>query len=256
MRLSYNLIKENRVLDKESKVINTEIILPKEAEVSNKNENENYEMLINDAKKYSEDCRKEANEILEKAKEEKEKLLSETEEKCKELEREAYDKGYEQGLNNGHEDGKKEAYDSCVPEATKYANEIKEKADKMLKNATSDYEKYLDEKKQEILELSVNIASQILKREVNKDSAINSLVDEAVKLSKGAENMVIKCNEAHVEELKKHIERWKTIDNIKGDIFVPPDEDMEKGNAKIEKSTGVIEVGIDIGLEKIKDAIL
>lgn len=254
MHLSYNLIKENRVLDRESKVISTEIILPKDADVSE--DDENNQMLINDAKEYIQDYKNKADEILANAKEEKEKLLSEAEENCKRLEKEAYEKGYEQGLNNGHEDGKKEAYDSCVPDAQKYADEIKEKADNLLKNATTDYERYLYEKKSEILELSLSIASQILKREVDNDAAINSLVDEAVKLSKGAQNMVIKCNEAHVEELKKHIAKWKTIDNIKGDIFVLQDDSMEKGNAKIEKSTGVIEVGIDIGLEKIKDAIL
>lgn len=254
MHLSYNLIKENRVLDRESKIISTEVILPKDGITSENNED--FEAAASDAREYIENYKEKAEEILTNAKEEKERLLNEAEEKSKELEKEAYEKGYEQGINNGHEDGKKEAYDSCVPDAMKYAEEIKAKADELLRNATSDYESYLDEKKQEILELSVNIAQKILKREVNDKAAINSLVDEAVGLSKGAENMVIKCNEIHVEELKKHITKWKTIDNIKGDIFILPDESMEQGNAKIEKSTGVIEVGIDIGLEKIKNAIL
>ena len=68
-------------------------------------------------------------------------------------------------------------------------------------------------------------------------------------------NCVIRCNESHVEEFKANIENWKKKYDISGEIFIMADNKLEPGNAWIEKSSGKMEIGIDIGLEKLEQAI-
>ena len=46
------------------------------------------------------------------------------------------------------------------------------------------------------------------------------------------------------------------INSIKEKLFILPDDEIHPGNAIIEKNTGKIEVGIDIGLERIKQVLI
>lgn len=85
---------------------------------------------------------------------------------------------------------------------------------------------------------------------------MNNLVEEAFKLSKGEESMVIKVNKVHIEKLKENIDKWKVAYDIKNEIFILEDTFLEPGNAVIEKTSGIIKVGIDSGLSEIKKALI
>ena len=195
-------------------------------------------------------------DMLADAKFKSEKYILESIEKSKVIEKEAYEKGYAQGHSNGLEDGYKEAYEKYIPEARKQAEDMITNAEVILSSAKSDYERYLELKKNEILELVLTISNKILKNVALDVTAINKLIDEAIELSKDEENIVIRCNSIYEEELKKNVPVWKTLNNIKGEIFIMADNSMNPGNAIIEKKSGKIEVGIDIGLEKLREAIL
>lgn len=253
MHLSYNVIKENRTIAKESKKITTESIVEIKSDEVAGNINS---VTLEEAQAYISNYERLGQNIIEDAKRKRDEYIYGASEKAAVIEREAYEKGYTQGIANGEEDGRKKAYESCIPEATKEAEEIILKAEKILASAQDMFESYLEEKKKEIIELSVSIAEQILKREVTDKASINGLVEEAIKLSKGEENVVIRCNPMYEEELQKQIPVWKTLNNILGEIFVLVDDSMECGNAVVEKKTGKIIVGLDIGLERIKEAIL
>lgn len=258
MHSSYNLIKENAVLSKDTKVIKTEFKMDIQAhELQDNNDQETPQgITYEEAQTFIKNYEKIGKNIIEDAKLQKNKIIIEATEKSAIIEREAYEKGYAQGMENGQEDGKKQAFDIVIPEATKKAEEMIARAESTLKSALADYAAYMESKKSEIIELSITIAQQILKREILNKSGLNSLVDEAIKLSKNSENIVVKCNSKHISDLQKEIPVWKSVNNIKGEIFILADDNMECGNAVIEKETGKIEVGIDIGLEKIKQAIL
>ena len=161
-----------------------------------------------------------------------------------------------QGIKNGEEDGKKEALETYLPQAKAEAEEIRQKATNIILRANEDYADYLESKKKEIVDLAFTIAEQVLHKELKKENSLNELVEEAIKLSKGEENIVIKCNPLYEEELKKNAELWQATNNISGKIFIMVDDDIEEGNAIVEKNTGKIVVGIDVGLKRIQDAIL
>ena len=85
--------------------------------------------------------------------------------------------------------------------------------------------------------------------------SMNSIVEEAFKISKGEDNVILKVNSIHVEELKSQIDKWKISYGIKNEIFVLKDETLEPGNAVLEKPSGIIKVGVEIGMEQIRKAL-
>lgn len=259
MQSSYSLIKKGFAKEGKSRVISTEY-------VSKKPVLEEFEEINGGAdqikipqidpeellKKY-EDI---GQRIIEDAKREKQAIALRAQMEANVSEKEAYEKGYEQGLKNGYEDGYKKAYDETIDAAKEEASEIVNKAEILLKSAHENYEKYLEIKKADVISLALEIAQDIVQRELSKDDSMNAIVEEAFKISKGEENVILKVNSIHVEKLKSEVERWKVSYGIKNEIFILADEFIEPGNAILEKSSGIVKVGIETGMEQIRKVLL
>lgn len=194
--------------------------------------------------------------IIADAENEKKALLLRTQMEASNAEKNAYEKGYEQGIKNGYDDGYKKAYDETIENAQKQAEDIVGRAENLLRSAQSDYADYLDRKKNEVIKLALNIAESITRKSLSCDDSMNSIIEEAFKISKGEESIILRANSIHVEELKKNCERWKLSYAIKNEVFVIIDDSMEPGNAILEKPSGIVKVGVDIGMEQVKKAIL
>ncbi|WP_252233984.1 FliH/SctL family protein [Clostridium sp. ZS1] len=256
MQSSYSIIKKNCALDAEKKKISTEYVSKKieldenfeevQEEVYSKEE---VEALI---AKYEEIGKR----IIQDANNEKQGIILRGTMQAQNLEKEAYEKGYEEGLQNGYDDGYKKAYDENIDLAKAKSQEIIDKAEDVLRSANENYAKYLEDKKSDILKLSLEIAKNILRKELGHEDSMNLLVEEAIQLSKDEENLIIKCNSFHAEELKSQVNRWKISYSIKDEIFILNDDFIEPGNAIIEKPNGKVIVGFDIGMEAIKKEIL
>ncbi|MBN1037808.1 flagellar biosynthesis protein [Clostridium botulinum] len=256
MQSSYSIIKKNCALDAEKKKISTEYVSKKieldenleevQEEVYSKEE---VDVLI---AKYEEIGKR----IIQDANNEKQGIILRGTMQAQNLEKEAYEKGYEEGLQNGYDDGYKKAYDENIDLAKAKSQEIIDKAEDVLRSANENYAKYLEDKKSDILKLSLEIAKNILRKELGHEDSMNLLVEEAIQLSKDEENLIIKCNSIHAEELKSQVNRWKISYSIKDEIFILNDDFIEPGNAIIEKPNGKVIVGFDIGMEAIKKEIL
>lgn len=258
MQSSYSLIKKGFAKEGNNKVISTEYVSKKSAlgELEGEKEEDSEvkapridpEELL---KKY-EDI---GQRIIEDAKREKQAITLRAQMEATAAEKEAYEKGYEQGLKNGYEDGYKKAYDETIDGARAEASEIVNKAEILLKSAHENYEKYLEAKKVEVVKLALEIAESIAKKELSRDDAMNVIIEEAFKISKGEDNVILKVNSVHIEELKAQVERWKVSYGIKNEIFVITDESIEPGNAILEKPSGMVKVGVEIGMEQIRKAL-
>lgn len=250
MQSSFNIIKEHRAFDGEKKKISTSY----QKGISKDDKGNIYSekgVTLEEAKSYLDGYEQMASTILQDANTRSKRLLEESVIKAQLTEKEAYDLGYEQGLKNGFEDGRKEALEKAKEETDKMIDE----ATNVLLKAEKDYNDYLESKKTDILNLVLEISSKVLYREVSENSNISEMVEEAIELSKDEENIIIKCNPVHSEELKKHIDIWKPSYNISKEIFILDIKDMKIGNAIIEKNSGKVKVGIEEGLEKIKNVL-
>lgn len=260
MHSSYNIIKSQFTKNSEKKVISTDYEVKnvltelleeevgEEEEIQVKPQIDPEEIL----RKYEEI----GKTIIREAQQNKQKIEIEAQINAENKEKEAYEKGYIQGTKNGEEDGYNKAYNETIEKAKAEAEEIVKKAEEILKNAQTDYAEYLEGKKNEIINLALNIAGNILRKKLDKSDSMNELIEEAFRLSKGEKSIVIKINPQYEEEIKKYVDKWKIEYSIKGEVFIMADDSIGKGNAVIEKSSGVIKVGIDIGMEQIKKALL
>ena len=259
MQSSCKLIKRGFAKEGDSKIISTEYKIKKpmfeefEAETEEEEEEKAPQIDPEELLKKYEDIGK---RIIEDAKREKQAIALRGEMEANAAEKAAYEKGYEQGLKNGYEDGHRKAYDETIEVAKIEASEIINKAETLLKSAHENYENYLEVKRVDIIKLALEIAEGITKRELSKDKGMNELIEEAFKISKGEDNIIIKTNSVHVKEIKAEIERWKIAYSIKNEIFVIIDENIEPGNAILEKPSGLVKVGVEIGMEQIRKAIL
>ncbi|MGL5479199.1 MAG: FliH/SctL family protein [Clostridium sp.] len=248
MQSSYNLIKASKSLEGNEKTIQTTYIRENGACGIGTDD------LDIDPKEIVTQYKEMANNILEEAQKTRERMLVDIMEESKRLEKEAYENGYRQGFDNGIEDAKKEAYENIIPNANLEASNIINNAHEILKNANSEYNTYLEDKKEEIVDLAFSIAEQILKRKIEVDNSISDIVDEAIKDAKGENSLLIRANALDVDELKSNIDRWKISKGIRDGIFVIEDN-IDRGNVIIEKDSGIIEAGIEVGLRKIKESL-
>ena len=259
MQSSYNLIKKAAVKQGEHKVVSTKYIsknpVSEEIEEIEKDEAVIVKVPKIDPEELLKRYEDIGERIIQDAKKEKQVITLRAEMDANVAEKKAYEKGYEQGSQNGYDDGYKKAYDETIDTAKAEAADIVNKAELLLKSAHENYALYLENKKADIVKLALEIAESIVRKELSQDSSMNSIVEEAFKISKGEDNVILKANSIHVEELKSEVERWKMSYGIKNEIFIITDDFMEPGNAILEKPSGIVKVGIDIGMEQIRKTL-
>jgi flagellar assembly protein FliH len=249
MQSSFSVIKSNIVTSGNSKKINTDYEQKSLME----------EMLLNDpeeATRMVESYKNISENIIKNAQKQKDAMMESAYVQAQELEREAYEKGYRQGTENGYEDGYKEAYEKNIELARNEANSIISNANNILFSAKQEYEAYLEEKKEQIIRLSMEMAEKILKEKLGTEQGLDSIVEAVIAESKGTKTFVIKCNSIHIESVKAQLELWKSRFVIQGEIFVIEDSSLNPGNALVEKENGSVKVGIDISMEKLREALL
>jgi flagellar assembly protein FliH len=263
MRSSYNLIKRGFSTEGESRVISTKYEIKKTEEELIEEEMESLEEEVVDEIKEPEIDPEEVlrryedigQRIIQDAKKEKQIITLRAQMDASVAEKKAYEKGYEQGTQNGYDDGYKKAYDETIDAAKAEAAEIVSKAELLLKSAHENYCDYLEVKKAEIVKLALQIAESITKKELSDEASMNHIIEEAFKISKGEDSVILKVNSIHVEELKAQINKWKISYGIKNEIFIINDDFMEPGNAILEKPSGIVKVGVEIGMEQIRKAL-
>jgi len=257
MQSSYSLIKKDFAKQGENKVISTEYINKKNIFEELKEEKE--EDMIKTPKIDPEELLKRYEDIgqriIQDAKNEKQVINLRAQMDADISEKKAYEKGYEQGLQNGYDDGYKKAYDETIDAAKAEATSIVNKAEQLLKSAHENYTQYLEDKKMDVVKLALEIAGSISRKQLSHEDSMNTMIEEAFKISKGEDNVILRANSIHVEELKSEIERWKMSYGVKNEIFVIADDFMEPGNAILEKPSGIVKVGVDIGMEQIRKAL-
>jgi flagellar assembly protein FliH len=247
MQLSYSVIKNKSVLTGSNrKMINTSYdIKPTKQEVFQVEEND---PIVESYKNIGESIIKNANL-------QKERILEQVYADSQRIEREAYEKGYKQGLANGYEDGYKESYEKHMAIAAQEGLEIRNNATAMLMDAKAQYEEYMCRVKEEIINLAYTMAEAIVKNKLQREDGINHYLEEIIAKSRECKTFVIKCNEVHLNEVKSNVSNWKSQFALQGEIFVLADNTIEPGNAVVEKENGKVIVGLDIGLEKIKEQL-
>lgn len=252
MQSYYNLVKEESTLNSDKKKIKTNYT--KKSEETEDEFSRSY--IENEIKKSYESL---GENIIKRSKMEAEKIIMDSRRVAVDIEREAYEKGYIKGQENGYEDGFKDGYNKGLEQINLDTEaEVKaviNKAEEILKSSNAEYKNYINEKQEEIIKLAFEMAKVIAEKELTEKEGILPIIEKILNDSKGEENIIIRCNSTHIEAIEEKISYYKKAYAIRGEIFVLEDPLMEAGNATIEKNTGKAVIGLDIGFERLEEAL-
>lgn len=109
----------------------------------------------------------------------------------------------------------------------------------------------------DILEISVDIAQKIIKKEIQQDPSfiLNNILDILKGLSKEEAKVTLKVNPSHVALLKQEIPNVVNQVGLDAKILIVPDEEITEGGCMVTTTNGVIDATIDAQLAVISEAL-
>jgi len=161
------------------------------------------------------------------------------EERIKIATKEAYDKGFSEGVTEGIEREKREL-SLAVESVTKLIRELK-----VLK------EEFLEGFEKEIIGLAFLIAEKVIHKELSTGrEVVLSVLKDAMRNMQERDGVSIRLNpedHRYITEAKPDF-----LDSF-GDILIENDEEIGQGGAVIKTHSGTLDARLDQQLDKIKD---
>jgi len=156
-----------------------------------------------------------------------------------------YDEGYKKGLNQGRAEGRTQA------------EQVLQQFNQAITDAIQQREVLLNEAKQKILDLVIQISRKITYDAVTVDpettlTMITGVIDNLIDRSR----LKIKVNPNHLPIVEQNIERFVMGSATIKEISVEPDPRVRYGGCFIETPTGDIDARLESQFEVIEETIL
>lgn len=187
------------------------------------------------------ECSK-TEDVEQLAKEQAEAILAEAEASAAALKREATIQGY----SDGHAEGLQSAQEQC--------KEYLERIAELARRAAIDRESMFRSAEKELATLAMEIATKVIKRELQSDpSIVLSMVENA--LSKVGDGDIVRII-VHPEDAELVRSKWS---ELQGAVAFGPnweivgDEQVERGGCKVESRGGFVDSRIETQLAEIAD---
>ena len=164
-------------------------------------------------------------------------LVSRAQEESENIKKSAFEEGYRLGMEKAEADIKtfREEFSNFM-------------------NARKDVFEYIAP---DILEISVNIAKQIIKKELREDPQvlINTIVDVLKTVSKNESKINIRVHPQSVQFIKDTIPNVTYQYGIDSKINIISDPSIDEGGCVLQTNNGIVDASIDTQLEIIKKAL-
>ena len=164
-------------------------------------------------------------------------LVSRAQEESENIKKSAFEEGYRLGLEKASND----------------IQNFKEEFAKFM-NARNDVFEYIAP---DILEISVDIAKTIIKKELETDPQvlINTIIDVLRAVSKNEPKITIKVHPQSVHFVKDTIPNITYQYGIESKINILSDPSIEEGGCVLQTNNGIVDASIDTQIEIIKKAL-
>lgn len=164
-------------------------------------------------------------------------LVSRAHEESENIKRSAFEEGYRMGMEKAQAD-----FEHFRSELSNFMN------------AKKDVFEYIAP---DILEISVNIAKKIIKREMETDPQIiiETIIDVLKTVSKNEPKITIRVRPQSVQFVKDVIPNLSYQYGIDAKISVVADPSVEEGGCVLETNNGIVDASVDTQLEIIKKAL-
>lgn len=109
----------------------------------------------------------------------------------------------------------------------------------------------------DILEISVDIARKIIKKEVeqNPQVILNSIVEVMRTISKEESRITVKVNPLQADLVKTELPEYISSMGVEAKITVLPDDTIEEGGCILNTNNGIVDASLDTQLDIIKEAL-
>ncbi len=164
-------------------------------------------------------------------------LVSRAQEEAETIKKSAFEEGYRKGLEQANQD------------MEKFRTELA-----CFMNSRNEVFEYIAP---DILEISVDIAKKIIKKEVESDPQvlINTIVDVLKTVSKSEPKINIRVKPQAVQFIKDTIPNITYQYGIDAKINIVSDPSIEEGGCVFQTNNGIVDASIDTQLEIIKKAL-
>ncbi len=187
----------------------------------------------------------EAAMILADARKEAGKTLAEARRQVESLRQEAYDEGFEQGL-----DAAKKTTEDILRKADEDAQEL-------LESARGERDAMLDEMEPKILHLALEVAEKIMRYELDhNDGAYMTILTAALGAIKAESNVILRVNPAEYVRYfnSRDSAKIRTANgNLTAQVMI--DSSVETGGCLIETDSGVIDCGLSAQIAQIENGL-
>lgn len=191
-----------------------------------------------------EQAKREADEIIQKSKREAEGVVRGAEERKAQLDKEAYDAGFGQGMEKAFEEGKTEL------------SRMLQRLEKILAETINKRNDIIESSEKQLVNIAILIARKVVKAITESDQAvILRNVSEALRKIKGRAQVTIRVNISDMELTTRHKDDfYRMLNNIEN-VNVLEDPNVEKGGCIIETDFGDVDARIAAQLDEIETAI-
>lgn len=164
-------------------------------------------------------------------------LVSRAQEEAETIKKSAFEEGYRKGMEQANQD------------MEKFRSELA-----CFMNSRNEVFEYIAP---DILEISVDIAKKIIKKEVESDPQvlINTIVDVLKTVSKSEPKINIRVKPQAVQFIKDTIPNITYQYGIDAKINIVSDPSIEEGGCVFQTNNGIVDASIDTQLEIIKKAL-
>lgn len=151
------------------------------------------------------------------------------------------------------ESAAKEGYQAGLEQASGDISEVKNAITAFL-SAKQEVFEYIAP---DILEISVDIAKKIIKREIQQDPSLilNNILEILKGLSKEETKITLRVNPQQVALLKTELPELMSTAGLDAKVLVVPDEELMEGGCMVTTTNGVIDATIETQLSVISEAL-
>lgn len=223
---------------------------------SQEDSNNEYDQILDIAKKQAKDIVK--NAILE-AGTIKESVTRDAKEQIEKIKKDAYEEGYKLGEMEGHSQGQKSGYEEGFQkgysEGKEESNLLIEQANDIKRGYLEEKEKTLNSIEKDVVNLVSSIVEKILNQKLEDDETIVNLVLKGLESLNSKDDIRIRVSKEDFEKVNdskdKILSKVSLIENLKVDI----DSNFKKGDCIIESSKGNVDVSIDTQIKNVEEEL-
>ncbi len=147
----------------------------------------------------------------------------------------------------------KEGYQAGLDQAQADIEELKNSMGQFM-NAKQEVFEYIAP---DILEISVDIAQKIIKKEIEQDPQVlfNTIVDVLKTLSKEETKVTLRVNPAEVNQTKEAVPELINMAGIDTKVVVLADETVTEGGCQVTTTNGIVDATLETRIEVVKKAL-